>query len=69
MQFATKASWFKPGGILWISYLANTDVSKTSSRRPKNITTSYDETKRRLIYLVLKTSNLLCLEDVWFTTS
>ena len=46
MQFATKASWFKPGDILWISYLADTDVFKTSSRRPKNITTSYDQTRR-----------------------
>ena len=65
---------------IWFYFPADTSVFKTSSGRLKKITTSHDQTRRRrdvlfttswrrLIYVVLKTSNLWRLEDVRFTTS
>ena len=60
---------------------ADTDVFKTSSGGFKKIMTSYNQTKRfldvwqktselqRQIYVALKKSDLLRLEDIWFTTS
>ena len=57
-------------------FLADTDVFKTSSGRLEKVMMSYDQTrrrddvwKRRLIYDVLKTSNLQHLEDVRLKTS
>ena len=60
---------------------AVTDVFKTYSGGFKKIMTSYNQTKRfldvwqktselqRQIYVSLKKSDLLRLEDIWFTTS
>ena len=45
------------------------DVLKSSRRLMTKQYVLTTSGKRCLIYVVLKTSNLLCLEDVWFTTS
>ena len=47
---------------------SDTDVFKTSSRRLKKVTTSYDQTRRRH-YVWKKTLDLRRLEGVWFTSS
>ena len=59
--FIWRVRWRNP-------FPADTDVFKTSSGRLEKVTTYYDQT-RRLSYVVLKTSNLGRLEEVWFTTS
>ena len=46
----------------------NTDVFETSSGRLKKVTTSCHQT-RRLHNVWKKTSDLRCLEDIWFTMS
>ena len=49
--------------LCWSSFPAGADVFKTSSERLKNVTTSYDQTRRR--YDVWKkTSDFRRLEDV-----
>ena len=52
----------------WVNYPADTEVSKTSSGRLKNVTTSYDQT-RFCQDVWRKTSDLRRLEDVLFTSS